>query len=282
MKSISLKILKVTLLLAIGICLFSVVSKVNAEDWRTQTGIIRGKEETQISTRQVEEYPGHYDQLKLVRFNASEIDNPWDYIKKDEYKVLNNVKWSSSDRSIIEVDSKGNIKVKKHGKATVTGKSGEYEACLMFTVKNDYEGLQASIASVCRKEPYLIFGIEGKQTFKKGYEADLGINYKKDFTEQRVSVYKDIQWSSSNPKIVKISSNGHIECVGIGKATITGKYNTEYFEKTAILDVTVTENGQSNGGSSSTPGADGTSLISSIISLIKNIISNIMSIFFTK
>lgn len=119
-----------------------------------------------------------------------------------------NVKWSSSNKKVATVSSKGKVTAKKKGSATITVKAGKKKATCKVTVKN----------------PFLN---KTKVSLKKNETTTLKL------TGAKVKV-----WSSNNKKVATVSSKGKITAKGTGSATITckDKNNKKYTCK-----VTVTE-----------------------------------------
>ena len=119
-----------------------------------------------------------------------------------------NVKWSSSNKKVATVSSKGKVTAKKKGSATITVKAGKKKATCKVTVKN----------------PFLN---KTKVSLKKN-----------ETTTLKLTGAKVKAWSSNNKKVATVSSKGKITAKGTGSATITckDKNNKKYTCK-----VTVTE-----------------------------------------
>ena len=120
------------------------------------------------------------------------------------------VVWSSSDPSVVAVDSKGNLSAKAKGEAVITvktvdkGYSGKgYTATCKITVKIKPESVK----------------ISGKET----------VLYTTKSTKLSATVYpsdtdfKDIVWSSSNEKAATVDKSGLVTATGKGTAVITAK-----------------------------------------------------------
>lgn len=105
--------------------------------------------------------------------------------------VSGKVKWSSSNKSVATVSTKGKVTALKKGKATITAKVGKKT----FTCK------------VKVKEPSLS---TKKLTIRSGLSAYVELNGSKIKTAR-----------SSNPKVAKITKDGKIKAKNPGTATIT-------------------------------------------------------------
>lgn len=103
-------------------------------------------------------------------------------------------KWSSSNKKIATVSSKGVVTAKKKGSATITAKVGKKK----YTCKVTVETPSLNKKSV---------------TVNKGNTYQLKLNG----TKQKIT------WTSSNKKIVTVSSKGKVTAKGIGSATISAK-----------------------------------------------------------
>ncbi len=139
---------------------------------------------------------------------------------KGEYKKLSAkvmpetvnqaVTWSSSDPSVVAVDSKGNLSAKTKGEAVITVKTADkgysgkgYTASCKITVKIKPESVK----------------ISGKET----------VLYTTKSVKLSASVYpsdtdfKGLVWSSSNEKVATVDQNGLVTAAGKGTAVITAK-----------------------------------------------------------
>ena len=104
------------------------------------------------------------------------------------------IKWTSSNKSCVGVNSSGQIKAKKAGKATVTARAG----------KKTYKILVKVQKSVISKKVKTI----GKNEYYK-----LSVLKNKD----------NVKWTSKNTKIARVSSKGVVVGVKPGKTTVTAK-----------------------------------------------------------
>ncbi len=134
------------------------------------------------------------------------------------------VTWSSSNKAIATVNSKGLVTAKKKGKATITVKSND--GGKTATCKITVEVKVVKVTDVKLDKP-AISKVEGS-------------------TEQLTATVlpanatnKNVTWSSSNTTIATVSNKGLVTAKKVGKATIT--VTTEDGNKTATCDVTVTK-----------------------------------------
>lgn len=106
------------------------------------------------------------------------------------------VKWSSSNKKVATVNSKGVVTAKKKGTAIVTAKVGKKKFKCKVTVKVPNYQLNKTKTSV-----------------KKGKNVQLKIKYAPKYTK----------WSSSNKKVATVNSKGLVTAKKAGKTTITAK-----------------------------------------------------------
>ena len=118
-------------------------------------------------------------------------------------------KWSSSNKKVVSVTSKGKIRARKAGKCTVTAKvSGKKYKCIV-TVKK----------AAVKKKKVKINGINLNTysvTMNKGTRRYI---YASVYPSNATN--KNLQWSSSNPNVVQVSYDGCITAISAGTATIT-------------------------------------------------------------
>ncbi len=132
------------------------------------------------------------------------------------------VKWSSSNTKVLKVDSNGKLTAIKPGKAviTCTTENGGYTDKCTVTVKK-----LTAVKSVKLNKT------KGSIPAGKTYQL------KATVSPENASI-KDVKWSSSDSKIVKVSSSGKITALKPGTAVITCK--TKQGGKTAQCTVKVT------------------------------------------
>lgn len=114
------------------------------------------------------------------------------------------MKWTSSDKEVAEVDDTGMVTVKKIGVTTITVKpvynpNGAYAQCVL-TVKDDpITNIRTDVTSLTmiRGQSY-----EVKVTLTPTNPTD-----------------STLKWTSSKPSVATVN-NGHINAVGVGTATI--------------------------------------------------------------
>lgn len=132
------------------------------------------------------------------------------------------VDWTSSDESIVSVDSYGNVTALKAGVALVTAtarESGKKDACSILVEKKI-----VAVTSVTLNKKLL--------TIIKG-ESD----YLTAEVIPSDATNKALIWKSSNPEVASVDSNGKITAHEIGTSIIT--VTTEDGAKTAQCEVTV-------------------------------------------
>lgn len=117
------------------------------------------------------------------------------------------LKWSSSDKKVVKVNSKGKITALKKGNATITVKTadGGYTAQCEVTVLK-------KVKSVSLNKTSAVLYLTDTATLKATVLP-------KNATD------KTVTWSSSNTKVLKVSSKGKLTPVKVGKAVVTVKTN---------------------------------------------------------
>ena len=132
-----------------------------------------------------------------------------------------NVVWKSNDLSLVTVDASGNIKAVGNRSAvatiTATTADGKYSASVTVTVKE--EGIKINQGT---EGTIYLNSSRGNPT--KGLTVvSLSTN----------NVTKDVTWSSDNPRVAVVDSNGKVIAKGLGLAKIKastkdGKYTATY------------------------------------------------------
>ncbi len=136
------------------------------------------------------------------------------------------VKWTTSDKKVVTVNAKtGKIKGKKVGKATITattqsGKTAE------ITVKVQKKAVAAKAVTLTNKATGKAIQAKKTVTLKKGKKLTVVANVKPMTCVQKV------KFTSSNKKVVSVTSKGVIKAKKKGKATITAKVGKKTFKFT--------------------------------------------------
>ncbi len=113
-------------------------------------------------------------------------------------KVIGNkkkIKWSTSNKKIATVNSKGKVTAKKKGVVTITAKIGSKKYKCKITVKNPIKLNKTKV------------------TLVKGKSTALKVTGTK----------KKVTWSSSNKKVATVNSKGKVTAKKKGTVTITAK-----------------------------------------------------------
>ena len=129
------------------------------------------------------------------------------------------VKWSSNKKSVATVSSKGKVKAKKKGTATITAKVGKKKYKCKVTVK---------------KKSIPIESIELSDTSLQGYVGATG-RLSVEIYPSNTTEDKTVIWSSSNPSIASIDQNGFITANAVGTAILQAKVGN----KIATCNITV-------------------------------------------
>ena len=149
----------------------------------------------------------------------------------DPKYTTDTLEWTTSESSVVSLVSLNGkkhtctVRANKNGSATITveakGEDGTVHAKGTVTLTLD---MTIPVQSVL-VNPYALVYYEGETQQLRA------IIYPDDATNKQVT------WSSSNPKVATVSSDGMVQCVMEGKAVITA--TTKDGGKTAACDVTV-------------------------------------------
>lgn len=131
------------------------------------------------------------------------------------------VVWSSSNKKVATVNSKGQVVAKGNGTTTIkvkaTDESGKYATCTIRVITR---------TTSVRLNQYYMTCIKGRsyRLTAKVYPTNASI--------------KKIKWTSSNPKVARVSQSGIVTAVGKGTCKITAT-NLAPGNKRATCNVTV-------------------------------------------
>lgn len=165
---------------------------------------------------------------KKIKLNASKIT-----IKKGTtYKWLSvsftpkntteqKITWSTSNKKVATVDSKGRIKGKGIGKATITATSsnGKKDTIKVTVTKNDLKAKKIKLPT--------------KKNMKVGDTLKLSAEFTPINTTN-----KKVKWKSSNTKIATVNSKGVVKAKKAGKVTITAT-TLDGTKKTSKCKITI-------------------------------------------
>ena len=140
-----------------------------------------------------------------------------DSLKLSVKKASKKVKWSSNNKSVATVSSKGKVKAKKAGKAVIAAKVGKKKLKCKITVK------KTKISKTAL-------------TIKYGDKAALTL----------IDAKKNVAWFSENTRIAYVE-NGYVLAKSVGQTTVTAKCcGLSYNCKITVVSgesETLTENG---------------------------------------
>lgn len=111
------------------------------------------------------------------------------------------VTWTSSDTSVIKVDNSGKLSAIGVGTARITAKAGNVSKFLDVKVVP----ILPTRVTMSGKQTSVVIG--------EGFELSATV-FPDNTTDKRVT------WSSSNPSVATISSDGKVSSVGVGKTTL--------------------------------------------------------------
>ncbi|MBO5242242.1 MAG: Ig-like domain-containing protein, partial [Lachnospiraceae bacterium] len=136
------------------------------------------------------------------------------------------VKWTTSDKKVVTVNAKtGKIKGKKVGKATITATTQSGKTA-KITVKVQKKAVAAKAVTLTNKATGKAIQAKKTVTLKKGKKLTVVANVKPMTCVQKV------KFTSSNKKVVSVTSKGVIKAKKKGKATITAKVGKKTFKFT--------------------------------------------------
>ncbi len=164
--------------------------------------------------------------IRNMTLNIGETYNLNYTIKPDG--ANSKVTWSSSDNSIISVDN-GKIKALKEGSAKITVKTeeGYKDTCTVTALKPSNTDIKIT---------KIAFDVSTKQ-MNLGDKLNINVSYSPNNATNR-----NLKWVSSNPNVAKVDSQGRVEAVGLGNATITAT-TKDGSKKTAKLALSVVVKG---------------------------------------
>ena len=129
------------------------------------------------------------------------------------------VTWSSSDERVVKVNANGTVSAIAGGKATVTATtvSGGHTASCVFNVLQEPTGIELDynvrnmyVGQVATITPYVL---------------------------PETATSRDVTWSTSNSKIVTVSSNGMVTALSRGTAIVTAKTVSGNYTATCAITV---------------------------------------------
>jgi hypothetical protein len=152
------------------------------------------------------------------------------------------VTWISSDESVAMVDSNGMVTAVSAGTATitVTTEDGGFTAQSTVMVTDDSSGGVIPVTGVTLDKVTLNLKVGGTEQLTASVHPDMATN-------------KDVTWTSSNPGVATVDSNGKVKAISAGTATITVRTIDGDF--IAISTVTVTSS--NSGGNNDNNGNNG-------------------------
>lgn len=129
------------------------------------------------------------------------------------------VKWSTSDKKIATVSSKGVVKGIKAGTVKITATSGDGAVSKTIKIK-----IYTPVKSVSLDKTSLTLKENGTTTIKATVSPSN-------------ATYKTVEWTSSNYDVATVDENGKVTAKGVGYAIITA--TTTQGEKTATCKISV-------------------------------------------
>ena len=125
------------------------------------------------------------------------------------------VTWTSSNKSVATVDSNGKVTGVKAGTATITAKAGDKTATCEVKVIIPVTSITLNLSS---------------KTLRQNETVKLTATVK-----PTDATYKDVTWTSDNPQVASVSSDGTVTAVSEGTANISAKAG----DQTATCVITV-------------------------------------------
>ncbi len=129
------------------------------------------------------------------------------------------VEWSSSDSSIVSVDSSGNIKALKKGNADIK-----------ITTSNN---LYASARVIVKDSNIAVKSITLNSTSLSMFIGETK-NIKATINPSDATI-KTLSWSSSDNKVATVDSKGNVKALSSGKATISVKSTNNVVAKCSVV-----------------------------------------------
>ena len=184
-------------------------------------------------------------------------------LKKGSKKITKKVKWKSSNKKVATVSSKGKIKAKKKGKATITAtyKGKKYKCKITVKAKGSSSKVNptsapnqptASPAPTATPTPTPTPKVDPLTLSESKVSMNIGqrkvINVLNNGADY-IGLSSSVKWSSSNEDVVSVDNaivkstktpHGRLLAEGNGTATITAKITTSSGTKELSCEVTVT------------------------------------------
>ena len=143
----------------------------------------------------------NYGSLSMMKGRSVQITA---YIGPDNTTFSKTVKWSSSNENVATVDSNGNVTAIAAGKAMITAETvnGKTATCSVSVYENPITGITLSNSSI---------------TLKEGSSYIIGASISPSDTTDD----KTLTWTSSNPAIASVDSDGNVTAKKAGTTVIT-------------------------------------------------------------
>ena len=134
------------------------------------------------------------------------------------------IKWKSSNSSVVTVSNDGTIKAKSQGEATISAVIGEYKAECVISVSGSIGSAEVKPQDVTLS--------------KDSLNLHVGQSYQLKKTVKPANAVYSGDWYSSNRNVASVSGSGNVTANGVGTATITYKISSNIY---AVCTVKVTE-----------------------------------------